>query len=86
VCRDTVDSNRKWTERLRLTFPVLSDESGDLSRELRIMRRVPIGGWSIELMRRTTLLADRGGKIVAVWGDVHIRGHAAAVLETALAV
>ena len=50
------------------------------------MRRIGIGGWKIELFRRSTFLIDRHGVVVAVWGDVKIRGHALEVLEVAKAL
>lgn len=81
VCRDSVESNRAWTRRLALPFPLLSDASGDVARALGVLRRIPIGAWTIELMRRSTLLAEPGGRIAVAWGDVKIRGHARQVLD-----
>ncbi len=86
ICRDTIETNRRWTERLRLPFPVLSDEGGALGRELGILRPLAIAGWTIELMRRTTLLAAADGTIVAEWGEVKLRGHAREVLTAARAL
>jgi peroxiredoxin len=45
-----------------------------------------VGAWTIDLFRRVTLLVDDTGAIAAVWGQVKIRGHAAAVLEAARAL
>ncbi len=50
------------------------------------MRRIGIGGWTIELFRRRTVLADRYGVVAALWEKVHPRGHAAEVLNAALAL
>ena len=52
---------------------------------LGIVRRIGLGGWSVELFRRTTLLVDVEGRIAAWWGKVTIRGHAAEVLRAAQA-
>ncbi len=86
ICRDGVETNRRWTDRLRLPFPVLADERGSLGRELGILRPLSIAGWTIELMRRTTLLAAVDGTIVAEWGEVKLRGHAREVLAAARAL
>jgi peroxiredoxin len=47
------------------------------------VRRVGIGGWGVELFRRTTLLVDTRGIVAAVWSRVKVRGHAAEVLAAA---
>jgi peroxiredoxin len=65
-----------------LPYPVLSDHEGEAGRALGIVRRVPIGPWTLELVRRSTLLADRDGRVAATWTNVHARGHALEVLET----
>jgi peroxiredoxin len=48
-----------------------------------LVRKLGLGGWSIELFRRATLLADRDGVVVAAWTEVRMRGHAAEVLAAA---
>lgn len=50
------------------------------------LRRIGVGGWSLELFRRRTVLAGRDGTIAALWDKVRIRGHAAEVLTAALAL
>ena len=83
VCRDDVAANRHWTERLELPYPILSDADGVLGRSLGVLRSLRVGGWSVEFLRRATLLAGTDGRLAAVWTNVRIRGHAAQVLEVA---
>ena len=83
---DTVANNRAWAERLRLPFPILSDPERAAAEAFGGLRRLEIGGWTIELFRRRTVLADRHGVVAALWDKVHIRGHAAEVLAAALAL
>jgi peroxiredoxin len=45
-----------------------------------------IGGWSIRMFRRRTVLAGRDGVIAAFWDKVRVRGHAAEVLRAARAL
>lgn len=85
VSRDRAVDNLKWAARLRTPFPLLADEDGAVMRALGIVRPVPLGPWTLEYFRRTTLLADVDGTIAAVWGKVRLRGHAAEVLKVALA-
>jgi peroxiredoxin Q/BCP len=80
VSRDTVESNARWAERLRLPYPLLSDREGTAGRFFLVNRRLGIGAWSVELLRRCTVLVDAQGAVAAVWQRVHVRGHADAVL------
>lgn len=75
--------NRRWTERLALPFPLLSDTERAAADAFQVMRRVGIGSWSLELLSRATFLADGSGVVRAVWEKVRIRGHAREVLEVA---
>lgn len=75
--------NRRWAERLRLSYPLLSDPERVAAEAFGGLIRIGIRGWSIELFRRRTTLADRNGVIVAFWDKVRVRGHAAEVLAAA---
>jgi len=84
--RDPVESNRYWSRRLRLPYPLPSDRAGALGAELGVTRTLRVGAWKVEFLRRSTLLAGPDGRIAAVWDDVKIRGHAEQVLEAARAL
>lgn len=86
MSRDTPAHNRDWTERLSLPYPVLSDADGVAGRRLGMLRSLHIGAWTIEFLRRSTLLVAVDGTISAVWSDVRIRGHATQVLAAAQAL
>jgi len=80
---DTVESNRHWSERLKIPYPILSDPERKAAEAFGGLRRLALGGWSVEFFRRRTVLADRLGVVAAVWDKVKIRGHAAEVLSAA---
>jgi thioredoxin-dependent peroxiredoxin len=65
---------------------VLSDADGVVGRALGALRTIRLGAWTIEFLRRSTLLAGTDGRIARVWTDVKIRGHALQVLEAARAL
>jgi peroxiredoxin len=69
-----------------LPYPLLSDAQGEAGRLFGVVRRLGIGGWTIEFFRRSTFLVDFHGNVAAVWGDVRVRGHALEVLEVADAI
>lgn len=81
LSRDTVEHNRTWSERLSLPYPVLSDIDGIVGRALGVLRSIRLGAWTVEFLRRSTLLAGTDGLIAEVWTDVKIRGHARQVLD-----
>ena len=83
ITRDSVESNRTWSKRLRLPYPLLSDPEGKAGAEFGVIRRIPIGVWKLDLFRRSTFLIDLHGVVAAVWRDVKVRGHALEVLEHA---
>ena len=86
VSADTLESHHKWTERLRLPYPLLSDPERTAGHVLGLIRRLGIAGWTVDLFRRATLLADVNGVVAATWGSVKVRGHAAEVLAAARAL
>ena len=83
VTRDTIDSNRAWSARLALPYPLLSDVDGEAGAGLGVIRRLHLGAWKVDLFRRSTFLIDLHGVVAAVWSEVKIRGHALEVLEMA---
>ena len=80
---DTVDGNRRWSERLHVEYPLLSDRDRTSARELGALHSVGLGAWRLEMFRRVTFLIARNGIVSAVWGRVRVRGHAREVLEAA---
>lgn len=83
VSFDPMQRARSWAERLKLPYPLLCDTERQVAEALGLIRRIGIGGWSVELLHRATLLADRQGVIRGVWGSVKVRGHAREVLQAA---
>ena len=86
VSSDSIESHRRWVERLRIPFPLLSDPERSAGRALGLVRRIGIGAWAIELFRRSTLLVDERGSVAVAWSEVRVRGHARQVLAAARAL
>jgi peroxiredoxin Q/BCP len=83
---DRLESHRRWAQRLRIPYPLLSDPDRTAGRALGLVRRFGLGAWAVELFRRATLLVDARGEVAAAWGDVKVRGHAGQVLDAARAL
>ena len=86
VSTNTVESHREWGARLGLPYPLLADPERRAAEALGLVRRIGVGGWSIDLFRRATLLVDVNGRVAAAWARVRIRSHAAEVLSAARAL
>lgn len=86
INRESVEKNTEWARRLSLPYPLLSDAEQQAGHALRVIRRLGLGAWTVDLYRRSTFLVDRDGLIAAVWGNVKVRGHAAQVLAAAEAL
>jgi peroxiredoxin Q/BCP len=83
VTHESIEANRRWSERLEIRYPMLADVEGEAAHALGVNRRIGVGSWTLELARRTTLLVDVHGDVAAVWSKVRIRGHALEVLGMA---
>jgi thioredoxin-dependent peroxiredoxin len=68
---------------LKLPYPLLSDHDREAGRAFGLLRHLGIGGWSVEMLRRATVLIARDRHVAAIWDRVKIRGHASEVLEVA---
>ena len=86
VSTDSIESHQKWSQRLKIPFPLLSDPERVAGHELGLLRKLGLGDWSVELFRRATLLAGRDGVVAGAWTEVKIRGHAEQVLQAARAL
>src|SRR5512140_68760 len=83
VSLEPIETLRAETARLALPYPLLSDVERRAGEAFHVITRLGLGGWHVELFRRTTALVDARGIVSAVWGKVRVRGHALEVLEMA---
>jgi peroxiredoxin Q/BCP len=74
VNTDSVESHRKFHEKNKLTFTLLADTDGTVTK------LYGASGW-FGLARRVTYLIDSGGIIRKVYPDVTISTHAAELLQ-----
>ena len=81
ISTDTIESSVAWARRMGLPYPLLSDTDRAAGSAFGVIRSIGIGGWNLELYRRTTFLVDARGIVVAMWRKVKVRGHAREMLE-----
>ncbi len=80
VSRDSVKSHAKFAAKFDLTFALLSDPEGEVSREYGVLKRKSLYGRAYLGIDRSTFLIDKKGKVAAAWRGVKVEGHADEVL------
>jgi peroxiredoxin Q/BCP len=81
VSMDPVATHRRFSEKHRLPFPLLSDEGGEVSKKYGVYKQKQLYGrkfWGIE---RSTFVIDPDGVIKKAFRKVRVDGHARDVLE-----
>jgi peroxiredoxin Q/BCP len=77
VSLDSPESHRRFREKYKLNFPLLTDEGGRAADALGVLRE---GG---EMANRATFLLTDDGKIAKVYPEVSPETHADEILEDA---
>ena len=67
VSTDDLDSHRKFIEKNKLNFPLLSDEGGKVADKYGAWKEKTVHGEKAVGMVRTTFVIDRSGKIARIW-------------------
>ena len=81
VSKDSVDSHKKFINKFKISFQLLSDE--------KIIALKKYGAWGEKSMygkkfmgiKRTTFLINPKGKIIKIWNNVKVKDHAKEVLS-----
>lgn len=80
ISADSPASHRKFIEKYRLTFPLLSDSDNEMSKAYRVYKRKSLYGREFMGIERTTFIIDRAGSIRSVFPRVKVNGHSEEVL------
>lgn len=83
ISRDAMKPIEKFAEKYSLTFPLASDEKGDVSEAYGTWVEKSMYGKAYMGLDRATFLIDAQGKIARIWRKVKVEGHAVAVMEAA---
>jgi peroxiredoxin Q/BCP len=80
ISSDSPNSHRKFVEKYRLTFPLLSDPGNEVSRAYGVYKRKSLYGREFMGIERTTFIIGRDGTVRRVFPKVKVNGHAGQVL------
>lgn len=81
VSRDSEESHRKFIEKKELKIKLLSDEQAEVHEKYDVLHPKHFRGKDVISAVRTTFLINPEGKIVRVWDNVRVSGHAEKVLS-----
>ena len=81
VSKDKVPALEKFAEKYGLTFPLASDESGQVVEAYGAWVEKSMYGKKYMGIDRCTVLVDGNGHIARIWRKVAVPGHAAAVMQ-----
>ena len=73
--KDTVERNKKFSEKYKLKYPLGSDE-GKNCEKLNIWVEKSMYGKKYFGIDRSTFIIDKDGKILKYWNKVKVKGHA----------
>jgi len=75
VSPDSLESHRKFKEKLRLPYRLLSDEGHRLADAFGIWKEKSLYGRKYMGVERTTVIIDRSGRVARIFPKVKIPGH-----------
>jgi thioredoxin-dependent peroxiredoxin len=82
VSADSVDSHRKFKEKEKLNFPLISDPSRKALEAYGVWQEKSLYGRKFMGIVRTTFVIDGEGKVAKVFPKVKVDGHVAEVLAS----
>ena len=85
ISADPLRAQEAFRDKHKLSVPLISDEQHEMLRAYRVWGEKSLYGRTFLGIIRTTVLIGRDGRIIKVWRNVRVEGHAEAVLEEARA-
>ena len=81
ISADPVMSHQKFSDKWKLPFPLLSDESREVLKECGVWKEKSLYGRKFMGIERTTVVIDKKGKIKKLFPKVKVKGHVDEVLS-----
>ena len=82
ISKDSLKSHDKFRDKYKIKFDLLSDESLKTIKKYNVWGKKKFMGREFMGILRTTFLIDPKGKILKIWKNVKVKGHAKEVLDT----
>ena len=81
VSKDTIESHKKFKEKNKLKFELLSDEKTIVLKKYKAWGLKKFLGKEYYGIIRTTVLIDEKGKIKKTWSNVRVKDHVQNVIK-----
>ena len=81
VSKDTIESHKKFKEKNKLKFELLSDEKTIVLKKYKAWGLKKFLGKEYYGIIRTTVLIDEKGKIVKTWSKIRVKNHVQNVIK-----
>jgi peroxiredoxin Q/BCP len=85
ISADPLRAQEAFRDKHKLSIPLISDERHEMLEAYGVWGEKSLYGRTFLGIIRTTVLIGRDGRIIRVWRNVRVDGHADAVLEEARA-
>jgi len=80
ISTDSVESHKKFVEKMNIPYVLLSDPESEVSKKFGVWGKKQFMGREYMGIQRSTFLVDEKGKIFKVYPSVKPKGHAEEVL------
>ena len=81
VSKDTIESHKKFKEKNKLKFELLSDEKTTVLKKYKAWGIKKFLGKEYYGIIRSTVLIDKKGNIIKTWSNVRVKDHVKNVIE-----
>ena len=81
VSKDTIESHKKFKEKNKLNFELLSDEKTIILKKYKAWGLKKFLGKEYYGIIRTTVLINERGKIVKTWSNIRVKNHVQNVIN-----
>jgi len=81
VSKDTIESHKKFINKFKIPFQLLSDEKNIMLKKYGAWGEKSMYGRKFMGIKRTTVLIDPKGIIKKIWNNVKVTDHAKEVLN-----
>ena len=86
ISKDNLESHNKFKKKYKIKFNLLSDSDKKVLKKYKVWGKKKFMGREFMGIIRSTFLIDKKGKILKVWKNVKVKGHAEEVLKILKAI
>ena len=81
VSKDSIESHLGFKKRFKVPFQLLSDEKVQVQKKYGVWGMKSFLGKKFMGTIRSTMVIDNKGKLIKIWLNVRVKGHAQEVLD-----